>query len=108
MFTWNRVEVLVTLSLEYYRQVQAVLQKNQITNQSRQVKIAGQAPPKNGMLQRRMIEYHLYVHRDDLEKAQALIQTIGPDSGCTAESATAGTQNQEVLTQRVSKGGVRC
>lgn len=87
MFTWNRVEVLVTLSLEYYRQVQTILQKNNITNQSRRVKIAGAKQRSgDGMLQRTITEFHLYVHKDDYEKARALIQTIGPDSQMSVES----------------------
>ena len=81
MFTWKRVEVLVTLSLDYYRQAQTLLQKHQITNQSRRVKIAGgQQRSGDGMLQRTTTEFHLYVHKDDYDRARALIQTIGPDS----------------------------
>lgn len=96
MFTWNRVEVLVTLSLDYYRQVQAILQKNQITNQSRRIKIAGgEQRSGDGMLQRTTTEFHLYVHKDDYAKARALIQTIGPDSQLTVGDEAENSQSNE-------------
>lgn len=97
MFTWNRVEVLVTLSLDYYRQAQALLQKQQIINQSRRVKIAGgQQQSGNGMLQRTTTEYHLYVHKDDFDKARALIQTIGPDSQLSVEDMEENKQSNAI------------
>jgi len=82
MFIWNRVEVLVTLSLDYYMQARYVLQQNGIRNQSRKVQIEKHGWKRNadGMLRRHATEYHLYVHRDDVAEAQALLQDIGPET----------------------------
>ena len=81
MFTWNRAEVLVTLSYDYYMQVRYLLKQQQITNQSRRVVIDAPAQASSSdMLQRKTIEYHLYVHKDDVEQVMALMQSIGPDS----------------------------
>lgn len=81
MFIWNRTELLVTLSLEYYLRVQSILQQNQIKVQTRIVKRpqlrfvyhAGE------MTRRQPNQYYVYVHKDDLEHARELLQTIGPE-----------------------------
>lgn len=82
MFTWNRAEVLVTLSLDYYMQVRHLLQQHQIRNQSRRIQVEknGWQHGSDGMLRRRATEYHLYVDQRDMEQALSLIGAIGPES----------------------------
>lgn len=82
MFIWNRVEVLVTLSLDYYMQVRYLLQQHHVRNQTHRVQVekSGWQHRSDGMLRRRAMEYHLYVDQKDAEQAVSLIQGIGPDS----------------------------
>lgn len=80
MFAWNRAEALATMSLDYYLRVRAVLNQNHIRLQSKRVPV-GQSGTytRNDMLQRPMMEYYIYVHKEDLQQALDLIRTLGPE-----------------------------
>ena len=79
MFVWNRTEALMTLSLEYYLRARALLLRNHVRLQSKQVRIPEDMQQKSGMLQRPTTQYYIYVHKDDLEQAQQLIEQMGPE-----------------------------
>lgn len=76
MFIWNRVELLTTLSREYYLQARALLQQNGIKIQSKQIRVREEVK-KSGMLQRPMEQYRIYVHKEDVERAQEIISQLG-------------------------------
>ena len=81
MFAWNRAEALVTLSLDYYLRVRAVLNQNHIRLQSKQIPVQQKAQHRDSddMLQRPMTEYYIYVHKEDLQRALDLIHALGPE-----------------------------
>ncbi|MBQ2120694.1 MAG: hypothetical protein II197_07025 [Peptococcaceae bacterium] len=83
MFVWHREELLVTVSTEYYLRVRALLQQNDIKMQCRQVRIRHHG--KQEMLQKPLAQYHIYVHKEDLERASQLVQQIGPEEDATVE-----------------------
>ena len=83
MFVWHREELLVTVSTEYYLRVRALLQRNDIKMQCRQLRIRHQG--KQEMLQKPLAQYYIYVHKDDLERASRLVQQIGPEEAVKAE-----------------------
>ncbi len=83
MFVWHRKELLTTSSTEYYLRVRALLQQNGIKLQSRQVNI--RQHEKREMLQKPLAQYYIYVHQDDLHRAQELVQQLGPEEAVKVE-----------------------
>ena len=83
MFVWHREELLVTVSTEYYLRVRALLQQNHIKMQCRQEKLRHQG--KQEMLQKPLAQYHIYVHKDDLERASQLVQQLGSEDAVAVE-----------------------
>lgn len=82
MFAWNRVEALVTLSLDHYLRARTALSQNHIRLQSKRVSVEKEARRADGeMLRRPVVEYYIYVHKEDLTRAQELIRAIGPEQG---------------------------
>ena len=80
MFAWNRAEALVTLSLDYYLRVRAVLNQNHIRLQSKWVPVRqNMQHDGSDMLKRPMTEYYIYVHKEDLQQALDLIHNLGPE-----------------------------
>lgn len=78
MFVWNREELLVTFSTEYYLRVRALLQQNGIKMQCRQMHIRNQDKKQN-MLRQPRAKYHIYVHKDNLAQAAQLVRQLGPE-----------------------------
>lgn len=79
MFMWNRAEAVMTLSKEYYLRVRAVLSQNQIKMQSKQVAIRDGETPARSLVGQPRNQYYIYVHKDDLRRANELIRQIGPE-----------------------------
>jgi hypothetical protein len=89
VFAWNRAEALVTLSLDYYLRVQALLNQHQIRMQSKQVPVPQDMHSEGyDMLKRPTTEYYIYVHKDDLEQARQLIRELGPETQRSVEELT--------------------
>lgn len=84
MFVWNREELLVTLSTEYYLRVRALLQKHGIKMQCKKTSIM-QKESKN-MLQKPMAQYYVYVHKDEMDRAVSLVRQLGPEETQVTES----------------------
>ena len=76
MFIWNRVELLTTLSMEYYLRARTLLQQNGIKIQSKQIPVREDVR-KGGMLQRPTEQYRIYVHKEDMERAQEVLSQLG-------------------------------
>lgn len=84
MFAWNRAEALVTLSLDHYLRARAALTQNHIRLQSKRVPVGQKTRRDDGeMLRRPAVEYYIYVHKEDLVRAQELISAIGPEQSET-------------------------
>ncbi len=82
MFVWNREELLVTFSTEYYLRVQDLLQQNRIKVQCRKMSVRNQEK-KHSMLRQPMAQHHIYVHKDDMERALQLVKQLGPEESTT-------------------------
>ena len=76
MFMWNRTELMVTLSQERYMQARALLQKNKIKTQGKQVRENIGGRHKDGYLYSQETQYYLFVDKNDFEKAAALIEKL--------------------------------
>ena len=88
MFVWNRTEIVTTLSKEYYMQVRATLQRNQIRMQSKEIPLK-KSNEEQDMLQRPVKEYHVYVHSADVEQVRQLLSEL---DGVLAENVPPVTE----------------
>lgn len=80
MFAWNRVELLVTTSFDYYMLVRVRLQEQGIKVQSRQVPLDEEYDNNTQTLLRRpMAMYYIYIHQEDEARAREIIDALGPD-----------------------------
>lgn len=80
MFAWNRVELLVTTSFDYYMLVRVRLQVQGIKVQSRQVPLDEEYDNNTQTLLRRpMAMYYIYIHQEDEARAREIIDALGPD-----------------------------
>ena len=80
MFAWNRVELLVTTSFDYYVLARVKLQEQGIKVQSRQVSLAEEYDNNSETLLRSPLAMHyIYVHQDDEARAKDIIAALGPD-----------------------------
>lgn len=80
MFAWNRVELLVTTSFDYYMLVRVKLQEQGIKVQSRQVPLDEEYDNNTQTLLRRpMAMYYIYIHQEDETRAREIIEALGPD-----------------------------
>lgn len=80
MFAWNRVELLVTTSFDYYMLVRVKLQEQGIKVQSRQVPLDEEYDNNTQTLLRRpMAMYYIYIHQEDEARAREIIDALGPD-----------------------------
>lgn len=76
MFMWNRTELMVTLSQERYMQARALLQKNKIKTQGKQISEDLGKKNQDGFLHHKETQYYLYVDKNDFEEAAALIEDL--------------------------------
>lgn len=89
MFAWNRVELLVTSSLDYYMLARVKLQEQGIKVQSRQVPLEDEFDNNTQTLLRRPLAmYYIYIHQDDEARARAIVDALGPDDVVSVEEYT--------------------
>lgn len=80
MFAWNRAELLVTTSFDYYMLVRVKLQEQGIKVQSRQVPLEEEYDNNTQTLLRRpMAMHYIYIHQDDMARAREIVDALGPD-----------------------------